>query len=73
MKKKKKDLEKEIELAKEELLVPNKKNQILKCIFTILLFIIVCFLAFIYFFKKDDNNVEVKARDKQVFFDFFRG
>lgn len=42
---------------------------ILKCIFTILLFIIVCFLAFIYFFKKDDNNVEVKVRDKQVFFD----
>ena len=72
MKKKKKDLEKEIELAKEELFVPNKKKQILKCIFTILLFIIVCFLAFI-FFLKDDNNVEVKARDKQVFFDFFRG
>ena len=63
MKKKKKDLEKEIELAKEELFVPNKKKQILKCIFTILLFIIVCFLAFI-FFLKDDNNVEVKARDK---------
>lgn len=69
MKKKKKDLEKEIELAKEELFVPNKKKRILKCMFTILLFIIVCFLAFIYFFKNDDNNIEVKARDKKVFFD----